>query len=68
MTDQVVGREPERPYQAIVQAETDGNPGTVADVNWQPLRATPNSPEYPSAHACHSTAVVEALEGFQPVG
>jgi hypothetical protein len=34
------------------------NPG------WQPLGATPNFPEYPSAHACHSTAVVAALDAF----
>ena len=53
-----------RPYQAIPQADIDGNPATVADASWQPLRATPNFPEYPSAHACHSTAVSEALESF----
>ncbi len=53
-----------RPYQAIPQAGTDGNPDTVADANWQPLRPTPNFPEYPSAHACHSTAVVEAMDAF----
>ena len=48
-----------RPYQAIPLADTDGNPATVADPTWQPLGATPNFPEYPSAHACHSTAVVD---------
>jgi hypothetical protein len=53
-----------RPYQAIPQADTDGNPATVADPSWQPLRTTPNFPEYPSAHACHSTAVAEALDAF----
>ena len=53
-----------RPYQAIHLAETDGNADTVADTTWQPLAATPNFPEYPSAHACHSTAVVEALDAF----
>ena len=53
-----------RPYQAIPQADTDGNPATVADPTWRPLGATPNFPEYPSAHACHSTAVVEALDAF----
>jgi len=53
-----------RPYQAIPQADTDGNPDTVADLTWQPLRTTPNFPEYPSAHACHSTAVVEALDAL----
>jgi hypothetical protein len=51
-----------RPYQAIHLADTDGNPATMADLSWQPLGATPNFPEYPSAHACHSTAVVGALD------
>jgi hypothetical protein len=53
-----------RPYQAIPQADADGNPATVADPLWQPLRTTPNFPEYPSAHACHSSAVVAALDEF----
>jgi hypothetical protein len=53
-----------RPYQAIHMADTDGNPDTIADPTWQPLGPTPNFPEYPSAHACHSTAVVEALDAF----
>jgi PAP2 superfamily len=53
-----------RPYQAIPAADTDGNPNTIADPSWQPLAATPNFPEYPSAHACHSTAVVSALDAF----
>jgi hypothetical protein len=53
-----------RPYQAIPAADTDGNPATTADPSWTPLRTTPNFPEYPSAHACHSTALVTALEAF----
>jgi hypothetical protein len=53
-----------RPYQAIHAADTDHNPATTADPTWQPLGATPNFPEYPSAHACHSTAVVTALDAF----
>jgi PAP2 superfamily len=53
-----------RPYQAIPQADNDGNPATVGDPSWTPLRTTPNFPEYPSAHACHSTAVAEALTAF----
>ena len=53
-----------RPYQAIPGADTDGNPDTTADPTWQPLATTPNFPEYPSAHACHSTAVVTALDAF----
>jgi hypothetical protein len=53
-----------RPYQAIPLADSDGNAGTMADPSWKPLGTTPNFPEYPSAHACHSTAVVEALDAF----
>jgi hypothetical protein len=53
-----------RPYRAIARADTDGNPGTEADLTWQPLRATPNHPEYPSAHACHTGAVAHALAAF----
>jgi hypothetical protein len=53
-----------RPYQAIPLADTDGNPKTVPDPSWMPLGTTPNFPEYPSAHACHSTAVVKALDAF----
>jgi hypothetical protein len=53
-----------RPFQAIPQADSDGNPDTIADPNWKPLGTTPNFPEYPSAHACHTTAVTEALRAF----
>jgi hypothetical protein len=53
-----------RPYKAIPLAYTDGNPDTVADPNWKPLGPTPNFPEYPSAHACHTAAVVGALDSF----
>jgi hypothetical protein len=53
-----------RPFQAIPGAATDGNPATTADPSWMPLGATPNFPEYPSAHACHSSAVVAALDAF----
>jgi hypothetical protein len=53
-----------RPFQAIPQAGSDGNPATDPDPSWRPLGATPNFPEYPSAHACHSSAVVEALDAF----
>ena len=50
--------------EAIPLAEGDGNPGTAADPSWTPLATTPNFPEYPSAHACHSAAVVTALDAF----
>ncbi len=53
-----------RPHQAIPAAETDGNPATDADPGWRPLRTTPNFPEYPSAHACHSSALAETLSTF----
>ena len=53
-----------RPIHAIQRAATDGNPRTLPDPTWQPRSATPNHPEYPSAHACHTTAIAEALESF----
>lgn len=53
-----------RPYQAIPRAGTDGNPATTPDATWLPLRPTPNFPEYPSAHACHTGAVTHALRTF----
>jgi hypothetical protein len=55
-----------RPFHAIPRAGTDGNPHTIPDPAWQPLPplTTPNHPEYPSAHACHSAAIAEALESF----
>jgi hypothetical protein len=53
-----------RPDHAIPHAGIDGNPATQADPSWLPLRPTPNFPEYPSAHACHSSAVATALQTF----
>jgi hypothetical protein len=42
-----------RPITAIRAGDTDGNDATAADPNWLPLLpATPNHPEYPSAHSC----------------
>jgi len=57
-----------RPQFAIPRADTDGNLRTDPDPTWRPLRTTPNFPEYPSAHACHSTAVAEALTAFFGTG
>ncbi len=42
----------------------DGNPATVEQPGWRPLIATPNHPEYPSAHATISSAIVEVLSRF----
>jgi hypothetical protein len=53
-----------RPAVAIPMASTDANLATEPDATWRPLRVTPNFPEYPSAHACHSSAVVETLVTF----
>lgn len=53
-----------RPITAIREADTDGNPATVADPSWTPLFATPPFPEHPSGHTCVSGAVVETLKDF----
>jgi hypothetical protein len=53
-----------RPYTAIHDADTDGNPGTVADPNWVPLAVTPGHPEYPANHGCVTEAVMDALTAF----
>jgi hypothetical protein len=53
-----------RPYRAIQLADTDGNPNTEPDPTWAPLRTTPNHPEYPAAHAFHSSALATALTTF----
>ena len=52
-----------RPVHAIQRADTDGNPGTVADPTWQPLLNV-NHPEYPSGHACLTGAVTAALAAY----
>jgi hypothetical protein len=53
-----------RPITAIHQADIDGNPDTEPDPTWAPLRTTPNHPEYPAAHAFHSSALTETLRAF----
>jgi hypothetical protein len=50
-----------RPITAIPLADTDGNPQTDKDANWQPLFATPAHPEYPSGHSCVSGAATGIL-------
>jgi hypothetical protein len=42
----------------------DGNPATVEQPGWRPLVATPNHPEYPSAHATITSAIAEVLTRF----
>ena len=53
-----------RPYTAIHDADTDGNPATVADPNWVPLAVTPGHPEYPAAHGCITAALMDTLTAF----
>jgi len=46
-----------RPITAIRAGDTDGNDATTVDPTWTPLLpATPNHPEYPSAHSCITPA------------
>ncbi|MEV6235466.1 vanadium-dependent haloperoxidase [Lentzea sp. NPDC051838] len=53
-----------RPVTAVPLADTDGNPATGADPAWTPLRTTAPSAEYPSGHACFTTATTVALRTY----
>lgn len=63
-----------RPRAAIREADTDGNPATVADPTWEslfapatqttPPLATPPFPDHPSGHGCVSGATVSAFQDF----
>ncbi len=54
-----------RPITAIRAGDTDGNRWTVGDPAWAPLLpATPNHPEYPSAHSCITPAGGLVVAGF----
>ena len=53
-----------RPVTAIVEADSDGNPHTVADASWQPLINTPNYPDYTSGANCVAGAMTRTLELF----
>jgi hypothetical protein len=50
-----------RPVTAIQRAAEDGNRATEPDPGWTPLLATPNFPEYVSAHATISSAMATVL-------
>jgi hypothetical protein len=52
-----------RPWQAIRQADLDGNPATEADPNWTPLLTAPY-PEHPSGHLCLDGAHLRVLQLF----
>jgi len=53
-----------RPYTAIHAADTDGNDGTVADMNWEPAEITPPVPDYPSTHSALGNAAATVLTHF----
>jgi hypothetical protein len=58
-----------RPITAIRAGDTDGNPDTVADPTWlHLLPATPNHPEYPSAHSCLTPATGRVIARFLGTG
>jgi hypothetical protein len=51
-----------RPVTAIRLADTDGNPHTIADPNWESLRSTPPMPDHDSAHSVQGSAAAEVLK------
>jgi hypothetical protein len=62
-----------RPITAIWEADTDGNPDTIADLLWEPLGApgggvvpdfTPPFPAYTSGHATFGGAVFRILADY----
>ncbi|HEY6489487.1 MAG: vanadium-dependent haloperoxidase [Terracidiphilus sp.] len=50
-----------RPETAIHAGDTDGNPKTEADPNWQPFIVTPCFPSYPSNHGSAANAAVAVM-------
>lgn len=50
-----------RPITAIREADSDGNPDTIPDPAWSPLRATPPIPDQTSGHAVAGFASRAAL-------
>lgn len=50
-----------RPYTAIRRAETDGNPNTAADLQWEPSEPTPPVHDYPSTHSALGSAAATVL-------
>jgi hypothetical protein len=54
-----------RPVTAIRAADTDGNPATAADAQWEPLLPTPPVQDHPSTHSALGAAAAEVLaQGF----
>jgi hypothetical protein len=53
-----------RPVTAIQTGDTDGNPDTMGDPTWTPLRPTPPNQDYASGHAIEGGAGAEVLTQF----
>jgi hypothetical protein len=63
-----------RPRAAIREGDTDGNPKTIGDPNWEslfspatvttPPLGTPPFPDHPSGHGCVSGATLSAMADF----
>jgi hypothetical protein len=53
-----------RPITAIQTGDTDGNPDTIGDPAWTPLRPTPPNQDYVSGHAIEGGAGAEVLKQF----
>lgn len=53
-----------RPITAIQNGGNDGNFGTPADPNWQPLLNTPAFPSYTSGHSTFSSSAAAVLAAF----
>ena len=53
-----------RPVTAIVLADTDGNPDTVADPDWTSFVTTPAHPEYPAGHPSQNGAAATVLLSY----
>jgi hypothetical protein len=53
-----------RPITAIRAGDTDGNPETDIDPNWNSLFATPNFPDYVSTHCATWGGFTETLREF----
>jgi hypothetical protein len=52
-----------RPWTAIARAAEDGNPATLPEAGWTPLRNAPY-PDHPSGHMCLDGGHVGALQLF----
>ncbi|HET6714098.1 MAG TPA: vanadium-dependent haloperoxidase, partial [Actinomycetota bacterium] len=57
-----------RPMTAIQMSNTDGNPNTKRDANWQPFLVNPPYPDYPSGLCNVMGAATRALAGVLGLG